>query len=135
MYILRCARQEHFFGAEVFPDGAACLFLSHKRHVTLELSPQNVARVARNWSVFRVEQTSGHVQGKESVDVDALGGAAALELASVVPTVEMNCPVPFAELCHLRQCCRDLRTCMGDWKERFNAKSYSVNCAKRSTGT
>ena len=79
--------------------------------------------MARNWSVFRVEQTSGHVQGKESVDVDALGGAAALELASVVPTVEMNCPVPFAELCHLRQCCRDLRTCMGDLKERFKRLS------------
>ena len=33
IYILRCAKQEHFFGAEVFPAGAACLFLSHKRHV------------------------------------------------------------------------------------------------------
>ena len=37
-YVLYSPQKNHFFGAEVFEDGSAAVFLSHKGHICLILS-------------------------------------------------------------------------------------------------
>ena len=55
-YVLYSPQKNHFFGAEVFEDGSAAVFLSHKRHICLTFSATDMGTVARDWRVFRVEQ-------------------------------------------------------------------------------
>ena len=117
-YLLHCSKRMHFFGAEVFKDGSAALFLSHRRHVRWTLTRVELAWIARGWKTFQV------LQGQEStsfVAEDVRGGAvASRDLTSVLHIVEANVPVPCMELAELRGCSKALLALVGDVEARFS---------------
>lgn len=116
-YILYNPDKRHFFGAEVFNDGSAAFYPSHKRHKCWSFLGPDLGRIARKWAVFRVEVAS---QEHEAADADVVGGAAgALVVADVMQCVEDACPIPMASLCEIRACSSGLHVLIGDLQGRF----------------
>lgn len=119
-YVLYSPQKNHFFGAEVFEDGSAAVFLSHKRHICLTFSATDMGTVARDWRVFRVEQGCAELR-----EGDVVGGSGA-RLTEVMQCVDEMCPVPMASLCEMRVCSKHLQDWAGDLQERFKGLRKDV---------